>query len=264
MVEMAINSTEELLRVLNELPNSFIFRGQANANWSLQSSLERIVGNKWSAEQATIFEDYSLSQFQSKFHLYDTENVQPTSKLAWLSAMQHYGVPTRLLDFTESPYVALYFALEFYNPQAGEDFSVIALDYTALMEYSIKHIASRDKEFRETRASIYSKQDTVFEMIVDRFSYDIAWVAEPKQLNARLDKQAGSFLLSGNRARKIQEIVDSIPNEMVSVIKFRVSHQLYEGVFTLLRKMNLTSRSLYGNLDGLARSIRMQMQVYSA
>jgi hypothetical protein len=264
MDEIEIRSVASLIEQLNGLPNNFIFRGHANADWELQSSLERIIGSKWSVDEARRFEEYSLAQFQSKFHLYDRENMQPESKLAWLSIMQHYGVPTRLLDFTESPYVALYFALESYTPHSNADFSIFAIDYSATMECSIAHVRSKDSAFNETRASIFEKQDDVFENIVDRFSYDIAWIAEPKQLNARLDRQAGSFLLSGNRGLQIKNVLDSNPYAKVPMYKFRIPYDLYEGIFTLLRKMNITSKSLYGDLDGLARSIRMQMQVYSA
>lgn len=261
--EIYVSSISSLIEKLNDFPNSFIYRGHANADWGLQSSLERIIGNKWSNDEAKRFEDFSVAQFQSKFHLYDHENIQPESKLAWLSIMQHYGVPTRLLDFTESPYVALYFALESYNPHAHSDFSIFALDYSQIMESSIGHISSKDSAFNETRVSIFARQDDVFEKIVDRFSYDIAWIAEPKQLNARLDRQAGSFLLSGNRGMKIQTVLESNPYANVQMYKFRISHNLYENAFALLRKMNITSKSLYGDLDGLARSIRMQMQIYS-
>jgi hypothetical protein len=263
MTEVEIESVAELIERLNTLPNHFLYRGHANAEWALQSSLERIIGSKWSAIEAKRFEEYSLAQFKSKFHLYDHENVQPDSKLAWLSIMQHYGVPTRLLDFTESPYVALYFALEAYNPQTCMDFAIFAIDYTAVMEKSIDHISCKDAAFTETRASVYEKQDEIFENVVDRFAYDIAWIAEPKQLNARLDRQAGSFLLSGNRGMRIQEVLDSKPYADVEMYKFRVPNELYTGIFSLLRKMNITSKSLYGDLDGLARAIRMQMQIYS-
>jgi hypothetical protein len=263
MQEKLINSTEDLIRQLNELPNNYIFRGHANADWLLQSSLERVVGAEWNTGAASKFEEFSLTEFQSKFHLYDKENIEPASKLAWLSIMQHYGVPTRLVDFTSSPYVALYFALESYNPLDGSDMAVFALDYCSIMERSIQAIAMKDNDFHETRASLHLKQDRVFETIVDRFSYDIAWVTEPRQLNTRLDRQAGSFLLSGNRAMKIADVLASPVYEDVPMVKYRVDRSLYTGVFALLRKMNITSKSLYGDLDGLARSIRMSMQVYS-
>ena len=261
--EIRIESVEELIRRINDFPNHFFYRGHADANWALQSSLERILGGAWSTEQAQLFEEDSINRFQSKFHLYDKENIEPDTKLAWLSIMQHYGVPTRLLDFTESPYVALYFAIEAYKPQSGADLAVFALDYSAIMDQSIAFIASKDVEFKETRSSVYKKQDLIFETIVDRFAYEIAWITEPKKLNARLDRQAGSFLLSGDRGLRIADVLASKQYKDVPMSKFIVPACLYTGVFALLRKMNITSKSLYGDLDGLARSIRMQMQAYS-
>ena len=149
--------------MFNALPNNFIYRGHASSAWPLQSSLERVIGSRWSAAEARKFEDYSLERFCSKFHLYDRENITLDSKLAWLSVMQHYGVPTRLVDFTDSPYVALYFALESCQPSAKTDFAVFALDYTAIMEASIEYIGTKDGTFNETRASIYGKQDKIFD-----------------------------------------------------------------------------------------------------
>jgi FRG domain len=263
MKQVQIDSIESLISSLNELPNSFLYRGQADAAWQLQSSIERILGNDWSADKAQQFEDFSLKKFCSKFHLYDRENIQPDSKLAWLSLMQHHGVPTRLLDFTESPYVALYFALEAYSPRTKSDLALYAINYAQLLEQSINHIKSKDTEFRETRHTFIDKQDEVFEQVVDRFSYDIAWVTEPKILNARLDRQAGSFLLSGNRGLRIEDVLASKLYSQCVMTKFVISSSLYEGIFVLLRKMNITSKSLYGDLDGLARSIRMEMQAYA-
>jgi hypothetical protein len=261
--EIELSSVDSLIKKLNSLPNHFIYRGHADADWSLQSSLERIIGSKWSEDSAKKFEEFSLDEFKSKFHLYDRENVKPDSKLAWLSIMQHYGVPTRLLDFTESPYVALYFALETYEPQRGKDFSIFALDYAAILNVGIDIIRKNDNQFVETRTEIYRNSDHIFETVVDRFSYDIAWPMEPRLLNSRLDRQAGTFLLSGNRNLQIQAILDSPIYKKVKMIKYRVPSELYSGVCFLLRKMNINSKSLYGNLDGLARAIKMTMQSYS-
>jgi len=258
-----VETVADLLEQINELPNNYFYRGQADASWPLQSSLERVVGANWSADKARQFEDFSLKSFCSKFHLYDRENIQPSSKLAWLSVMQHYGVPTRLLDFTESPYVALYFALEASAPSLKRDMALYAIDYSAVLDQSIEHIRSKDSGFVETRATLFDRQDEVFDGVVDRFSYDIAWIGEPKLLNARLDRQAGSFLLSGNRALRIEDILASSLYSSVDMRKIVIGGDLVTGIFALLRKMNITSKSLYGDLDGLARAIRMQMQVYA-
>ena len=45
--------------------------------------------------------------------------VQDDNRLEWLALMQHYGAPTRLLDFTRSPYVACFFALEELKKRSG-------------------------------------------------------------------------------------------------------------------------------------------------
>lgn len=131
------------------------------------------------------------------------------------------------------------------------------------MQQSLDHISSKDTAFKETRATLYQRHDDIFDSVVDRFSYDIAWVAEPRLLNARLDRQAGSFLLSGNRGVRIEAVLERDTYAKVEMTKYRIPYDLYKGLFALLRKMNITSKSLYGDLEGLARSIRMQMQVYS-
>ena len=263
MTKQVFNDIDELIKFLNSLPNNFVYRGHANASWKLESTLERVIGKNWSVDGATRFEDYSLQRFKAKFHLYDRENFEPKSKLSWLSIMQHYGIPTRLLDFTESPYVALYFALEFYEARSSNDLAVYAIDYTSLLEASLNYIKQKDKDFNETRASINCKQDIIFDTIVDRFSYDIAWVTEPAQLNARMDRQSGCFILSGNRGLKLEEILNSDLYKNCQIVKCIISGQLYTNMFALLRKMNLNASVIYGDLAGLAKSIRMEMQVHT-
>lgn len=264
MKTLNIPSVDSLIRHVNGLPNNYFFRDQADASWPLKSSLERVIGLEWTAAKAQQFEDFALQQFRSKFHLYDHENSHPTSKLAWLSVMQHYGVPTRLLDFTESPYIALYFALESYSHHLGKEIALFAFDYSAVLQRSIDHIQSKDLGFRETRASVFERQDEIFDSVVDRFSYDIAWIAEPLVLNARLDRQGGSFLLSGNRSLQIEAVLGLPLYQDADMQKLVIPPDLVSGVFALLRKMNITSKSLYGDLEGLARSIRMQLQQYAA
>ena len=92
----------------------WVFRGQRNATWKLTSSYERArkrLGLFKLNEQLSRISEYTeLEEFKrNASHLLPRE---PSCQLEWLALMQHYGAPTRLLDFSESPFVALYFALD--------------------------------------------------------------------------------------------------------------------------------------------------------
>lgn len=230
---ITIKSIESLVSTINRFPNNYIYRGQARAEWPLSSSLERVLGERWSMNSAQRFEDYALDQFTRKFHLYNHRDTVPTSKLGWLSLMQHHGVPTRLIDFTESPYVALYFALESYDAQHRLPFSLYALDYKALLDRSIDLIERKESQFTETVRSLSKRRDILFDEVIDRYTYDVAWATEPSVTNVRLDRQTGSFLLSGNREKRIEEVLASPHYESCDMWKLEVAPELYEGVFDL-------------------------------
>ena len=261
--DLHVNSIDELMRELNSLPNCFVFRGQSDSDWGLQSTLERTLGRKWNARDARKFEDYSLDVFKSKYHIYRGTEHLPKSKLSWLSVMQHYGVPTRLIDFTTSPYIALYFALETYDPLSKKDLSIYCLDYSAIMEKSIEYMKGKDKLFNESRSTIQGQQDSIFEDKGDRYSYDIAWVTETIELKARIDRQSGTFLISGNLEKKIDSVINSSLYESCQLRKIIIPATLYEGIYVALRKMSINSKSIYGDLSGLAKSIRMELQAYT-
>lgn len=263
ITEQRVTTIDELTFALNCLPNHFVFRGQADATWGLQSSLERVLGDRWSADQARRFEKYSLDVFRSKYHVYNNVEHVPSSKLGWLSVMQHYGVPTRLLDFTTSPYIALYFALETYDPLNRKDFSIFAIDYAALMQKSIEFVRGRDSRFVATQESIFRKQDELYEDVLDRYSYDIAWVSEPDESNIRIERQSGTFLISGSLEKPIEAILRLPLYDSTKILKLVIPSTLYEAVFVALRKMSINSRSIYGDLFGLAKSIRMEFSAYS-
>lgn len=258
-----IEDSEDLIRLLNEYPNHYAFRGHADAEWELESALERMLRGDAFARQALTFETRSLNSFRSKFTVYNVIEAEPGSTLGWLALMQHYGVPTRMLDFTESPYVALYFALEAYRPNLHKDMAIYAIDYTDLMNASISEISGVDPLFGETRESIQTKTDEVF----DRVSVDnlpcVLWMTEPARLNVRIDRQAGTFLVPTNLRRRIKDLVDTAPYKNCKIEKIVIRSDLYPNIFSLLRKMNITGKAIYGDLNGLAQSIRMEMQVYS-
>ena len=96
------------------------------------------------------------------------------------------------------------------------------------MERSIGFIRARNSQFQEDRQSVYQKQDEVFENVLEPASYDIVWVTEPKQVNTRLDRQAGCFLLAGNRAKKLAEVLSSDTYQACDFRSFVIHPDLYE------------------------------------
>jgi hypothetical protein len=103
-----LDSWREVVDAIDYLTgHTWVFRGHACSEWKLQTSLEREFGT-----QAHAVEQQVLWQFMRRAprllpsHLIPDDN----DAAAWLGLIQHYGGPTRLLNVTRSPYIALFFA----------------------------------------------------------------------------------------------------------------------------------------------------------
>ena len=101
----------------------FWFLGQAREGWSLRSSLSRLLrdtvlfneasDSRRTASSIITIERSAVAEFRRQAHLYLPMSAIPSSRdpSDWWPLMQQYGAPTRLLDWTRSPYVAAYFAV---------------------------------------------------------------------------------------------------------------------------------------------------------
>lgn len=101
-----ITSIAELLSALKEVtPSDGLrwYRGHANEAWKLIPSLARQAGG-------VAAEGPLLKRFKQNALTFLLR--PPQTEWEWLFLMQHHGTPTRLLDWTENPLVALYFAVE--------------------------------------------------------------------------------------------------------------------------------------------------------
>lgn len=92
--------------------NQFLFRGQSNADWKLESSFDRwFTGTRRPAAERSRMAQDLVARFRHE--LMNSPEHQDGQKLSEQEIMalgQHYGLPTRLLDWSRSLYIAAYFA----------------------------------------------------------------------------------------------------------------------------------------------------------
>lgn len=102
-----INNLESFLGLIYDYPETLFYRGQASIDFKLIPSIGRIA--KEGQEEALLyFERKIFEEFKRKYAMFT--DVRPKNDMEFLFLAQHYGLPTRLLDWTYNPLIALYFA----------------------------------------------------------------------------------------------------------------------------------------------------------
>ena len=124
---------------LNKLNNNFIWRGHSNANWRLSTTWNRYkISEKFNDNKMTeILKNFEANLARGGFYPFN----EPVSKYKWLELARHYGVPTPLIDFSYSPYIALFFACSEISEFSNKDYGVIyVLDLNELKKSFFKFI----------------------------------------------------------------------------------------------------------------------------
>ncbi len=249
-----IATWEQFEKEIDKKPyRNWIFRGQSNASWKLESSLYRLFADIQKIIEASKgkprrfsrigHERQLLRQFKEHAHLYLDTLPSINDDIEWLCLMQRYGTPTRLLDMTFSPYVAAFFALE-----AGhEDCSVFALRY--------RYFTELDKDFL---GEDYREKD-VFADVRGEKSYLFPY--EPKVRDERLVTQQGLFLASSNNYQSYDQIISIYDPEpsIKHCVKYVLSKCLrYDGL-RKFKLMNISRATLFPGIDGFCESLKFQV-----
>jgi hypothetical protein len=255
MEEIHIGTWPEFMALTDTL-DAWAFRGQQDACWPLLTSLSRYLNayipdrSLWRAR-----EERAIRIFRRKAHNYLAGSVGEHSPLdntlRCLALMQHHGAPTRLLDFTKSPYVAAFFALQ----SATCDAAVYALNTPRLW------VACPDGHPDMGRDHIDPRVCGNFEKLYLPNANAIIWTGEPAEMDKRLVAQAGTLVVPGMLDKPLDEILGCYSANGALLKKIVLPLAMRSEAMRALYRMNITMATLFPDLDGLARSIGLELEM---
>jgi hypothetical protein len=248
---VVIESWKAFVALADEL-DDWAFRGNRSATLPLVNSLCRRLMQycpdpvQWPSREAR-----ALRIFRRKAHIYLGERSALEDDLRCLAMMQHHGAPTRLLDFTKSPFVAAFFALE----GADSDAAVYALNTPALWRATPTFDASLTRDLIDPRRSDnYARYFATNKL-------PILWCGEPAEMDRRLVAQSGLFVVPGQIELTLEQILRNYEAGVALLTKIVLPFALRDDVMRSLYRMNITHATLFPDLDGLARSIGYELEV---
>jgi hypothetical protein len=274
---VSILDEASLRNCARELPEQqsqhwWLFRGMPS-DFPLQTSLERVLMDAGiDLREAPPIERKLLKEFKRRAHCYLGALPTHGDVLGWLALMQHYGAPTRLLDWTYSFFVAAFFALRdaVSNPPNKRRPAVVwALFRDAFglqkqapdagVAYGIAAAKStwQADMGRPDGDNIYDGINAYLLHVMENPVKSI-WAVNAFQLNERLSIQQGLFLCPGDVTTSFEDNLMAGGPSAKNLVCFEISTepQARREMLCALHRMNINNTSLFPGLDGFAGSLK--------
>lgn len=202
-----------------------IFRGQRR-NWPL---LPRVIGN---LPRGALLQNEKKLLEEFKKYAPPCLQVVPTNDLDWLVVAQHHGLPTRLLDWTYDPYVALWFAFEKSEKEDSQP------EVWVLNSTEEEHVPSIEdaRPFSGSRTKVFN----------------------PSFLIPRVKAQKGCFTLFKyvDVAEKGFVALERNAKLRTRLTRIRIANYSREAIISRLNEMECTREILYPNIDEVAIKVK--------
>jgi FRG domain len=209
---------------------------------------------KMALAEAPTTERRLLREFKRHLHRYTSDLPDDNDDLRWFALMQHHGAPTRLLDFTYSFFVGLFFAIE--AAKSSDRCALWAINHDWLWNNAK---AGLPEEKLKVLISSGGKDP---EVIRDLFNTPRGLLipVNPFKLDERLAVQQGVFVASLDITQTFMTILASLDRREnyennVRKVDLICSDLLLKNTLWELQRMNITRLSLFPGINGLAQSL---------
>jgi len=224
-----VSSITELLQILETTDHRF-FRGQADFLWTLEPSIARIKNPNHCYNMSLrgwhAMESYLIREFERFSYPY-LKN-EPSNDIDWLVHAQHHGLPTRLLDWSENPLKALFFAVE--DRSFGDVDGAIHL-------CSPEQVGPSTKDIHEGEGG----QFFCSSYINDRISAQEGVFSIPY-----IDKTNDNFTKS----------LDVVTEDLLTYEKVRIPKEFKPNIRNQLNKIGINHRTIFPGLDGISKMLK--------
>ncbi|MBE1529297.1 hypothetical protein GGC65_003753 [Sphingopyxis sp. OAS728] len=205
----------------------YLFRGQGSDEWRLSTTFDRWFDG--ARAQKDVVADQLLQEFAAECELEEMPDSLRNDQMAMLGLGQHHGLPTRLLDWTESPFVAAFFAF------SGHVRRGISLEkYVAVWVLDSKNAAWSE-------------------------SSGCPIVKVPAVWNPRIKNQFGKFTYLKNPVSSLDEYVAQFEQGEVSLTKYTIPTRDFRVAMAELDSMGLSHARIYPGLEGYARAAEVRV-----
>ncbi|MCY8152512.1 FRG domain-containing protein [Bacillus paralicheniformis] len=237
----AIEKLSQFTEYVESLPKEFILsRGQGKEYELLPGALRLDKNKQRKYSRGAI--QYFLNEFKVNCHNYVRKPININDDYEWMVYAQHYGIPTRLLDFTYSHVVSLMFAVE----NAFDDNEENNAEVWFLNPFELNNrFASRSDILNISNGE---------KINLDNYDGPVAFKA--RKLNDRINAQDGLFVYFQDNSLPLPELVDD------KVLKRLLIKGPYKkDILSSLYSMGIGFTTLYPELQSVSRDIIMKKNI---
>lgn len=256
--DYTIRSISDIIQIGKELPLSW-FRGHLKEYNELTPGVFR-EDIRWQHDFKSDFENRIYSEFKRIAPSSTDIDTRNLDNLSWLFLMQHHGLRTRLLDWTQSILHATYFAVEKNFKETGELWCMYPDVLNHQHEFHGLPVLSRNRALDFLASEyLHSNSKQLAEDLELESIPQCPMALLPPMIFSRMQLQQSAFTIHPNpeNSKSITEVL----TDRKSLVRYVIPKGVKEDLKDDLRSLGISRRTLFGDLDSLSTAITDQEKI---